>query len=579
MKVMFFLPLTVVLALPAQGMVWHVSPIEINSVHPDQQFRTIAEAAKIVSPGDTVLIHRGTYREAVIIETDGTAERPIRFEAAPAEEVVLTGVDPLVDWKKESGDANVYSAPWAYRFIGWSETEAFPPDEYHRLIGRAEQVLLNGELMRQTLDRNQLKPGMFFVDGAGKRLYVALPPGVEPIGPNGATRIEAATRSILWECKGRYVVTHGLQFRYAANPALEGGGKFTGRGDAVEDCLFDSTNAAGAHLLAEDLKIRRCTFQNNGEFGFHANHAHRLLVSDCIIRNNNTKGFSRQWGAGGNKIVLSRDVVLERCRFLDNNGPGIWFDIGNENCTVRNCLIAGNNDAGIFYEISYGLHAHDNVITGNGFLNDPTFWGAQAGVVVSSSANCLVSRNLLLGNREGFNFREQPRTTSRIDHPLETQFPVWNHDEVIRNNIIASNHDAQTRGWFGVGDRRLWPKRVQKQEDRKDEEDLRNGTIEYVPVEKISLEDLHLDMSHNIYATQDDQPLFIWGASWLPHVTYSSIAAVQHALKLEEGSRVTRLPFRDIAKRDYRLPLKKHSLLKQSYPRGEVPGARLGSLD
>ena len=49
--------------------------------------------------------------------------------------------------------------------------------------------------------------------------------------------------------------------------------------------------------------------------------------------------------------------------------PAIWFDIGDENATVRNCLIADNEDAGIFYEISYGLNAHDNVIVGNGFAS------------------------------------------------------------------------------------------------------------------------------------------------------------------------------------------------------------------
>ena len=104
-----------------------------------------------------------------------------------------------------------------------------------------------------------------------------------------------------------------------------------------------------------------------------------MLITGCEVRNNNVKGFGRGWEAGGDKLVLCRDVIIENSRFADNRGNGIWFDIGNENCVVRNCLIADNEDAGIFYEISFGLHAHDNVIVGNGFRETPGSWGAARG--------------------------------------------------------------------------------------------------------------------------------------------------------------------------------------------------------
>ena len=88
---------------------------------------------------------------------------------------------------------------------------------------------------------------------------------------------------------------------------------------------------------------------------------------------------------------------------MDNRGHGIWYDIGNEDCEVANCLIANNENAGIFYEISYGLHAHDNVIVGNGLAFSPRSWRRQ-GVESSSSPGCRIERNLLLGNKEGFAF-------------------------------------------------------------------------------------------------------------------------------------------------------------------------------
>ena len=151
--------------------------------------------------------------------------------------------------------------------------------------------------------------------------------------------------------------------------------------------------------------------------------------------------------------------MLEKCQFLNNRGNGIWFDIGNEHCEVRNCLIADNEDAGIFYEISYGLHAHDNVIVGNGFDDTPGSWGAASAIALSSSPDCVIERNLIVGNREGFNFREQDRKTPLIDDKRERW--VWNHDQTIRNNVLAYNRDAQVWGWFDVNDGRHWPAALQ----------------------------------------------------------------------------------------------------------------------
>jgi len=160
----------------------------------------------------------------------------------------------------------------------------------------------------------------------------------------------------------------------------------------MEDCIVESMNASGASFTGQDMTVRRCVFRDNGQLGFGASRAHRLLFTECLVENNNTKGFDRGWEAGGDKLALCRDAVLERSRFLRNRGNGIWFDIGNTNCIVRQCLIADNEDAGIFYEISFCLHAHDNVIVGNGFAVTPGAWGAQAGISLSSSPGCIIER-------------------------------------------------------------------------------------------------------------------------------------------------------------------------------------------
>lgn len=549
--------------------VWHVSPAQLLTVSARQQFRTIHDAASHASAGDVVLIHCGVYRETVVVQRNGKRARPINFEAAHGANVVVTGLDRLTKWRKE--ESNVYSAAWPYRFIGWSKFNAHPDDEFHRLIGRAEQVVMNGALLHQTLDRNQLTPGTFYVDLLNKRLYVS-PPSGEDLNA-GNVKVEAATRSNLWESKGDYISVRGIHFRYAANAAQQGAVVLKGRGDRVQDCSFEDMNGPGASFVRPDQVVRRCTFSGNGQLGFGAFRAHNLRLTDCTIQNNNTKGFNHQWEAGGNKIVLSRGVIIEHSRFLRNRGNGIWFDTGNEDATVRNCLIADNEDAGIFYEISYGLNAHDNVVVGNGFASTPGAWGEQAGIVVSSSPNCIVERNLIVGNREGFNFREQTRSSQRID-PASSKLragdsdstheePIWNHDERVTNNVIAYNRDAQTRGWFDVADDRQWPAKTQ--------------TLTTTPA--MSLETLKLGFSQNVYACEQSQRLFVWGVDWRRNETYSSIPQIHSELDLEQGSEMLPLKFKSIAARDFRLPAQSPVFRMNCYPRGKVPNVKLGKLE
>jgi hypothetical protein len=406
-------------AAPRQvgGRTLHVSPQPLPNIAADQQFRTISEAAAAVGAGDTVEIHDGLYRESVVVSKSGTRQRPITFQAAAGAHVVVTGADRLLDWTKEgAAEENIFSTPWPHEFVTFSPTRAHPPDDQHRLIGRAEQVHVNGFALRQVLTREQLGRGTFFVDEAAKRLYVWGNSNHDLTGdPGWSPSVEASTRAVLWNCTGAFVHLRGVRFRFAANHAHNPAVQFAGAANVVEDCVFERTNTTGAVFLNTDQVARRCTFQDNGQLGFAAVRAHRLLVSDCLVQNNDTKDFAQQWEAGGCKIVLSRGVVIEQSRFLNNHGPGIWFDIGNENCTVRNTLAAGNESAGIFYEVSYGLHVHDNVITGNGLTAIPQAWGIAAGVSISSSPDCVIERNLLVGNKEGVAFREQDRTTPRID--------------------------------------------------------------------------------------------------------------------------------------------------------------------
>jgi hypothetical protein len=559
---------------------WHVASRDLAGLPPETQLRSISEAAAKAEPGDTVVIHGGIYRETVVVDKSGTGERPIRFQAAPGEHVIITGADEIREWTREPGGENVFSAPWSHHFLTGSRTGTHPADDYHKMIGRCEQVFVLGYPLLQVLDRARLGRGTFHVDPDAERIYVCPRDGADLT--KKPPLVESSARPVLWRSDGAHVHLCGLRFRYAANQAQHGAVQIRGDHGVLEDCVFESMNSSGATFAAEGLIVRRCLFQDNGQLGFGAHRAHDLLLSDCIIRNNNTKGFNRGWEAGGDKLVLCRGAVLETSQFVNNRGNGIWFDIGNEQCVVRNCLIADNENAGIFYEISYGLHAHDNVIVGNGFGETPGAWGAAAAISLSSSPHCLIERNLMVGNREGFNFREQNRKTPRIDDRNEQW--VWNHDQCIRNNVIALNRDAQTRGWFDINDDRHWPAALRDTVGRENGKPARDLAADYLARDSASgpvgltLETLKFTFENNFYCAQPWQGLFLWGVEWKRHKTYATLDDVRSELKLENGSQTADFRVGDGLMRDFRVSAESLPMTMDCYPRGDVPGVKLGIL-
>lgn len=187
-------------------------------------------------------------------------------------------------------------------------------------------------------------------------------------------------------------------------------------------------------------------------------------------------------------------------------------------------------------------------------------WGASAGISISSSPDCIIERNLLVGNKEGFNFREQTRSTPRIDDRKSE--PVWNHDHIIRNNVIALNRDAQTWGWFDIPDNRHWPSRGDDGEA--------NG---------LSLEKLALTLRDNLYFAGPGADLFNWGVTWKQNKRYQRLEQVQEELGLEQGSKLAELAVNDFSSLDFRVPADSPAIEMRCYPRGKVPGVQLGTIE
>ncbi len=114
-----------------------------------EPLRTINRAASLAVAGDTVVVHKGEYREWVDPQRGGlSATRPIVYEAAPGEHVTIKGSERVARWEPEGdgiwtahipnsffGDFNPFGREIAGDWIVYDEGTT------HRHLG---SVFLNG---------------------------------------------------------------------------------------------------------------------------------------------------------------------------------------------------------------------------------------------------------------------------------------------------------------------------------------------------------------------------------------------------------------------------------------------------
>ena len=538
-RFLFVILTMVVTPFGARAATYHVS-VQGNNADAGTEakpWRTIQHAVDSLKPGDTAIVGAGVYRERIEVKRGGTAKAPISLIAAPGARVIVSGADLLSDgWTNEKGSDGIYSHDWAHRFpINGPNDLIHPADKYHEVIGRAEQVMHEGRQLRQVLRREQVSHGTFYVDLGAKKLYVWLGNSMDP----ARTEVEASTRT-QWLTGVRdvsFVYVRGITFRYAANHAQRGAFSvpYGSRGWQVVDCVFERTNGVAVTITGDGHLFRRCIFQDNGQMGLGAYACHNTRIEECSFYRNNLKGYNLDWEAGGVKITMSRGFVFWRCRAVDNRGPGLWYDIGNEKAVIAHCYIADNDEAGIFYEISYSLHAHDNLIVNNANhkAKPRGSWGV-GGITLSSSEDCIVENNTLIGNRDGFTLREQNRTTPRIDGGERR---IMNKNHIIRKNLIAHSQEFNIGFWIDMTFFGPHP----AGHDKKD------------PISE-DPKTLNLRFEENLLWALPGRPNYQYGCVWRPKSKSADTPAdFTKVSGIADTSIVADPRFTDIHARDYRL--------------------------
>lgn len=375
--------------------------------------------------GTTFIFGPGVYRRVSITVRDGDV-----FEGQPG--AILSGARVLSGFERD-GDA------WS---IGGQRSQLEGTGGCSEFLGQSyrgcrhpEQLFIDGQVLWQVTNRNQLESGRWHFDYDANRIYIA-------DDPQGRL-VELSDTSVAFSGNGDDVTISGLVIEKYANRAQRGAiqGDRGNSGWLIEDNEVRYNHGTGIRTNT-DMVLRNNWVHHNGQIGV-AGLGDRILVEGNEISFNGIAGFNPFWEAGGTKWVLTNDLVVRNNHVHNNRGRGIWTDIDNRNSLIEGNLAEDNDQSGIAHEISYSATIRNNTVRNNGQAFDVWLWGAQ--ILVQNSSDTTVTGNTVVvaaSGGDGIGVINQNRGSGN--------FGVYRSENVIvRDNDVTY---LGNRGQSGVAD-------------------------------------------------------------------------------------------------------------------------------
>jgi hypothetical protein len=355
-----------------------------------QPYLTVNKAASVAQPGDTVIVHAGTYREWVKPVRGGTEDtKRITYRAAPGEEVLIEGSERITSWTAEAD--GVWKVELPNSFFGQYNPYALQVSggwlNYGQWHHRGD-VYLNGEAFyeRKTAQEVTLAERTWHCQADESATTIRANFG--KANPNTElTEINARECIFMPEITGlKYITIDGFHFMHAAAnwapPVLElqtgAVGTRMGKHWIVENCTvtnarcvgiilgqapgvnYSDIDAYGDHIVRNNV-IRRC-----GQAGIAGQKgATRSLISGNLIEDTNYRREFGGWETAAIKFHNSVDTVISgnliRGVFRQEQGAfGIWMDFGNQGTRITRNIIYNTEAESVFLEMDHGPTLVDN---------------------------------------------------------------------------------------------------------------------------------------------------------------------------------------------------------------------------
>lgn len=379
------------LTAPVQGADLHVdrrhaSAADKNPGTVASPLATISAAVERMAPGDTVVVHEGVYREQVRIVAEGTSwSNAIRLVAAEGETATIKGSDVVTGWQVHEG------AIWKKRNWTANSQMVFADGEILQQIGGSLKSGLtegNKWLGRVGSSIDDMMPGSFYCDQAGRTLYVWLPGGADP----NQALMEASMRRHLLRADGQYFEVAGFRMMHSNTSSDSNwsavplqGEHFIFRDNTVLWCDYIGVGINGTNIEALNNEVNYC-----GCIGIAGRTFGNVRLNGNRTDHNNWRRWERAWQAGGMKFIPTvRGLTIENHKAFHNFADGIWIDAyDTSNVVIRACETAHNLGAGIHYE-------RGKLGT---IVNNVSHHNHKRGIYLSNSSDCLVAHNVCYQN-------------------------------------------------------------------------------------------------------------------------------------------------------------------------------------
>ena len=425
-------------------------------------FRTIQAAADVVGPGERVLIHEGVYRETVRPRRGGDGPMSmITYEAAPGEEVVITGAERYDGpWRQQerwmTGPRSQRVAPaidgppvyhmklppeWfvgyqpfgminlsEHGFSGGKGLENFPQNHLWKLLLKRGLIFQDGRRLQQVRRLGDLNdsPGRYWVESTSVDVYVRPFDEADPSGSQW--EVTAREQCFAPEVKDlKYIHVKGLTIRHAADgfswPQRAALSASHGTHWIIEGCRVHDVNANCVDIGVEHTNladkpghgyhvIRRNVIQRGGLAGLVGICGSDAGVNNLLVEGNLVEGcgwhdIERGYESANIKIHRVRDSVFRRNLIRDGRkAAGLWLDFGIENVRVTN----------------------------NVLLDHETGFGAVF-IEAAKVGTVRIDHNVIVGSRQ-----VQPIAATDTTPPVRGGHGVYSHDSdrlMIDRNLIV----------------------------------------------------------------------------------------------------------------------------------------------
>jgi hypothetical protein len=416
--------------------------LDTNPGTSSRPLKTLTRAAQIAlsnyRSGQTtrVVIHPGMYRESILMDNKiPNRTGAISFEAGSPGEVIVSGADVWAGWQPDPSMAGQYIHSWPYHWGPCTLPPNWPP--LADIVRRREMIFVDGTALTQTLSRDNLPEGSFFIDeGAG--LTVMRPPAGTDIS---AATIEVSTRPRLFDSHGiAHLTIRGLTF-VGANSCISVGAVeiWAGSDEIIEDSTVRWNNWDGIKLFSSaNSTLRGVVSSHNGSSGLIAHELTNMTFEDVEMSYNNWRGAQGKFfyfENGGAKFMRVHNSTFKHFRAVGNETMGLWFDTDNANILIDASYLCRNQINGLMLEANQGpITVTNSKICNNG----------REGILAYATQNVTLTGNLIAANAGAQIFVDE-RKPFRSDHDWETSsnYTISSSHWTIMGNTIVGFDNRQ----------------------------------------------------------------------------------------------------------------------------------------